>query len=202
VKEILVATGNPHKLQEIREILADLPIQLKGIFDLPDQLEVDETGSTFAENAAIKARTYFNMTGLPTLADDSGLQVPALNNEPGIRSARFAGKNANYNQNNALLLKKMRFFTEKQRKARFVCTVCFKTKENEWFFEGITEGFILSELKGDGGFGYDPLFWVPELGKTYAQLSHEEKNKISHRAKALDKFKKFLIEYVKKIDND
>jgi len=196
--EILVATGNKHKLQEIEEILSDLPVKLKSVYDLPKQLEVEETGNTFAENALIKAQAYFKLSGIPTLADDSGLVVPALNDEPGIHSARFAGEEANYAKNNVLLLEKMINFTEEQRKARFVCTVCFKTKENEWFFTGTTEGLILTELKGEGGFGYDPLFWVPELGKTYAQLSQEEKNRISHRAQALEKFKNFLIEYLKK----
>ena len=199
--EILVATGNKHKLDEIRGILTDLPILLNGTFNLPEKIEVEETGQTFAENAALKARAYFELTGLPVLADDSGLEVPALNNAPGIHSARFAGGEADYDKNNALLLKKMESFTGDERKARFVCTVCFKDKGNEWFFTGITEGLILTELKGQGGFGYDPLFWVPELGKTYAELSRQEKNKISHRAKALEQFKIFLKGYLKKIDN-
>ena len=198
--KILVATGNKHKLDEIREILADLPVRLIGTFDLPRKIEVEETGRTFAENAALKARAYFELTGLPVLADDSGLEVPALNNAPGIHSARFAGEDANYEKNNALLLKKMEPFSGNERKARFVCTVCFKDKENEWFFTGTTEGLILTSLKGKGGFGYDPLFLVPELGRTYAELSGKEKNKISHRAKALEQFKIFIEDYLKKID--
>ncbi len=199
--EILIATGNKHKLQEIAEILADLPLRLKSVHDLPRSLEVEETGRTFRENAALKARAYFSLASMPVLADDSGLEVLALNNEPGIYSARYAGEHANYHQNNRFLLEKMRSLKGDQRKARFVCTVCFKTEEKEWFFTGITEGFILTELKGESGFGYDPLFFVPELNKTYAQLSREEKNRISHRAKALAQFKKFLKTYIKKIDN-
>ena len=199
--EILVATGNKHKLEEIAKILGDLPVRLKTVFDLPEKIEVEETGGTFAENAAIKARAYFELSGMPVLADDSGLEVPALNNEPGIYSARYAGEKADYRQNNSLLLERMQGLKGDERKARFVCTVCFKTAEQEWFFTGITEGFILTDLKGQGGFGYDPLFFVPELNKTYAQLSKEEKNRISHRAKALEQFKNFLRSHIKKIDN-
>ena len=198
--KIFIATGNKHKLQEIQEILDDLPIELNSINDLPKKMDVEENGSSFRENAAIKARAYFELTQMPVLADDSGLEVDALNNEPGIHSARYAGEEADYAKNNQLLLKQMKNFEGENRKGRFVCTVCFKTEEGEWFFTGITKGLILDELKGKGGFGYDPLFWIPELKRTYAQLSREEKNKISHRAKALKKFKKFLKDYLKKID--
>ncbi|NOX87523.1 MAG: RdgB/HAM1 family non-canonical purine NTP pyrophosphatase [Calditrichaeota bacterium] len=195
--EILVATGNKHKLQEIREILGDLPVTVKSIADLPRKIEVEENGKTFAENAAIKARAYYDLAKMPVMADDSGLEVPALNNQPGIYSARFAGADADYAENNRLLLRRMAHLKKDRRKARFVCTVCFKTEKGEWFFTGITEGLILDELRGEGGFGYDPLFWIPELEQTYAELSPEEKNRISHRARALMKFKTFLKDYFK-----
>lgn len=200
--KILIATGNAHKLSEIRDILADSGVELLGANDLGLSLEVDENGATFAENAALKARAFFEAARLPVLADDSGLEVPALNNAPGVYSARYAGEHANYARNNAYLLEQMRGLTGEERKARFVCTVCFKTEENEWFFTGTTEGYILDRLEGEQGFGYDPLFYVPELDRTYAQLSSEEKNRISHRGKALKKFKIFLQEYLKKIDID
>jgi XTP/dITP diphosphohydrolase len=198
--KILIATGNAHKLSEIRDILSDSGVELLGANDLGLSLEVEENGSTFAENAALKARAFFDAARLPVLADDSGLEVPALNNAPGVYSARYAGEHANYARNNAYLLEQMRGLTGEERKARFVCTVCFKTEEKEWFFTGITEGYILDRLQGEQGFGYDPLFYVPELGRTYAQLSSDEKNRISHRGKALKKFKIFLQEYLKKID--
>ncbi len=198
--KILIATGNAHKLSEIRDILSDSRVELLGANDLGLSLEVEENGSTFAENAALKARAFFDAARLPVLADDSGLEVPALNNAPGVYSARYAGEHANYARNNAYLLEQMRGLTGEERKARFVCTVCFKTEEKEWFFTGITEGYILDRLQGEQGFGYDPLFYVPELGRTYAQLSSDEKNRISHRGKALKKFKIFLQEYLKKID--
>ncbi|APF20590.1 Nucleoside-triphosphatase rdgB [Caldithrix abyssi DSM 13497] len=198
--KILIATGNKHKREEIQQILNGLEVELISIDQLPESIEVEETGETFTENARLKAEAYFELTGLPVLADDSGLEVPALNNEPGVRSARYAGENADYLKNNQLLLERMKDLASSDRKARFRCVMCFKTSEGEWFFEGITEGEILQEFRGSGGFGYDPLFYVPALQKTYAELTPEEKNRISHRGLALKKFKKFLKEYLKKFD--
>ncbi len=198
--KILIATGNKHKREEIQQILNGLDVELISIDQLPESIEVEETGETFTENARLKAEAYFELTGLPALADDSGLEVPALNNEPGVRSARYAGENADYLKNNQLLLERMKGFAPSERKARFRCVVCFKTAEGEWFFEGITEGEILQEFRGSGGFGYDPLFYVSALKKTYAELTPEEKNRISHRGLALKKFKNFLKEYLKKFD--
>jgi len=200
--KILIATANKHKLKEITEILNDLPIDLISIDQLPQQIEVEETGNTFEENARLKAEAYFKLSGLPTLADDSGLEVPALNNEPGVRSARYAGEQANYLKNNLLLLERMKNLKGSNRRAQFRCVVCFKTNKGEWFFEGKTSGMIITGFKGQGGFGYDPLFYIPELGKTYAELSAEEKNKISHRGLALKEFKPFLKRYLKKFDKE
>lgn len=197
--KILVATSNKHKLKEIQQILHDLPVELLSINDLSQQIEVEENGSTFQENARLKAEAYFQLSGLPTLADDSGLEVPALNNEPGVRSARYAGPEADYLKNNLLLLERMKHLEGSARKAYFRCVVCFKTGEGEWFFEGKTEGEILKDFRGQGGFGYDPLFYVPEMKKTYAELSSEEKNRISHRGLALKKFRDFLENYLEKI---
>ncbi len=196
---ILVATGNKHKLQEIKQILHDLPVKLLTVKDLQQLIEVEETDVTFEENARLKAEAYFQLSALPTLADDSGLEVPALNNEPGVRSARYAGPKSDYLKNNLLLLERMKGLKGKDRKAYFRCVVCFKTDQGEWFFEGKTEGVILEDFRGQGGFGYDPLFYLPEMGKTYAELRPEEKNKISHRGLALQKFKDFLEKYLEKI---
>ena len=200
--KILIATGNKHKLTEIQQLLRDLPIQIITPAQLHQHLQVAETGKTFKENAHLKAQAYFEVSHLPTLADDSGLEVPALHNEPGVLSARYAGEQANYLKNNLLLLERMHGLKGEQRIAYFRCIVCFKTQQGEWFFEGKTKGLILEEFRGQEGFGYDPLFYIPELGKTYAQLKQEEKNKISHRGLALEKFKAFLQNYLKKFDNE
>ena len=200
--KILVATGNKHKLGEIQQILDGLELELISIDQLPESIEVEETGDTFAENARLKAEAYFELTELPVLADDSGLEVPALNNEPGVRSARYAGEDADYLKNNLLLLERMKSLDQSDRKAYFRCVVCFKTLDGEWFFEGRTEGEILTGFRGTRGFGYDPLFYIPSLKKTYAELTPEEKNKISHRGLALKNFKKFIKDYLKKFDKD
>jgi XTP/dITP diphosphohydrolase len=191
---LMVATTNNHKINEIRPLFENRSITLKSLADIQDFPEIIEDGSSFEENAAIKARTVFNKFRLPVIADDSGLVVPALNNAPGIYSARYAGPEADYYQNNLMLLKNMQSLKKQDRLARFVCTICYKDNENELFFTGITEGQIIDSFKGEDGFGYDPLFFYPKLNKTFAQLSMQEKNKHSHRGKAVRKF----IEYFDK----
>jgi len=184
---LLVATGNAHKLAEILPFMDNRPVVLKSLADFSHVPEIVENGSTFRENALLKARICFDYYGLPVISDDSGLEVPALNNAPGIYSKRFSAEDASDLQNNLYLLEKMSAFSGAQRKARFVCTVCYKDKTYEKVFTGITEGVILKDFSGSSGFGYDPLFYIPELGKTYAELSREEKNIISHRGKAMRK---------------
>ncbi len=191
---LMVATTNNHKINEIRPLFENRSITLKSLADIQDFPEIIEDGSSFEENAAIKARTVFNKLRVPVIADDSGLVVPALNNAPGIYSARYAGPEADYYQNNLMLLKNMQSLKKQDRLARFVCTICYKDNENELFFTGITEGQIIDSFKGEDGFGYDPLFFYPKLNKTFAQLSMQEKNKHSHRGKAVRKF----IEYFDK----
>ena len=188
---LMVATTNNHKINEIRPLFGNRPITLKSLADIKDFPEIIEDGNSFEENAAIKARMVFDKFKLPVIADDSGLVVPALNNAPGIFSARYAGPEVDYHKNNLLLLKNMQSLKKEDRLARFVCTVCYKDNENELFFTGITEGRIIESFKGEGGFGYDPLFFYPKLNMTFAQLSMQEKNKHSHRGKAVRKF----IEY-------
>ena len=192
--ELLVATQNLHKLEEIQNIFSDSPIRLKSLADMPDVPEIIENGKSFKENAAIKARFCFDKFKCPVFGDDSGLEVQALNNAPGIFSARYAGPQADYSQNNQLLLSNLKDIPDIQRTARFVCTICYKDSSGEYFFTGTTEGTIIRELVGEKGFGYDPLFYLPELKKTFAELNMHEKNKLSHRGKAIRKLATFLDE--------
>ena len=189
---MLAATTNSHKLSEIARIMMDIPIELKCLKDYSGYPKVIEDGKTFEENARKKAQKYFEFTGIPVFADDSGLVVPALGNEPGIRSARYAGEEADYNDNNQLLIRKIIDIPTDQRVGIFVCTICYIDENHEEILTGTSEGIILDELRGQEGFGYDPLFFVPDLGKTFAEISMSEKNKISHRGRAIIRLKDFL----------
>ena len=193
---IMAATTNNHKINEIRPLFENRPVSLKSLAEFKDFPEIIEGGSSFEENAAIKARAVFEHFNMPVFADDSGLAVPALDNAPGIYSARYAGPEADYQKNNLLLLENMKLFKNEERLARFICTVCYKDSNNELFFTGIAEGRIIDSFRGEGGFGYDPLFFYPELNKTFAELSMEEKNKYSHRGKAVRKFIEYLDKFV------
>lgn len=192
--ELLLATSNAHKLEEIKPLFQDTDIRLISLTEMDSIQEIIEDGLTFKENAAIKARICFEAYKIPVIADDSGLEVTALGNTPGIYSARYAGLHSDYAANNQLLLKNMQSIPESKRQARFICTVCFTDAHNELFFNGTTEGIIQNCLSGTAGFGYDPLFYIPHLNKTFAELSMQEKNKLSHRGKAINKF----ITYYKK----
>ena len=169
-----------------------MPIKLKNLNDYSRYPEVVEDGKTFEENARKKALAYFKYSGVPTFADDSGLVVPALNGEPGVFSARYAGEKANYADNNRLLIERIRNIPKDKRAGKFVCTICYIDENYEEIISGSSAGIILDQLRGAEGFGYDPLFYVPELGKTFAELSMEEKNQISHRGRAMALFKEFL----------
>ncbi len=188
-KTIVVATGNQHKLVEIGKIFQGFDVEIKSMKDVGlGQLEIIEDGTTFEENALIKARVVMKKTGYLTIADDSGLEVDALNNQPGIYSARFSGEGATDEKNNEKLLALMEQIQEKERTGRFVCAMAaVYPNGKEVVVRGECHGLIGTEPKGSNGFGYDPLFFVPSLGLTFAELSQEEKNKISHRAKALEK---------------
>lgn len=178
----MIATSNSHKLREITDILAGLPFQFLSLQNFPDIAAVDETGKTFRENALLKARTVFQHTSLLTLADDSGLEVDALGGAPGIYSARFSGKERDYKANNRKLLQELKNVSDEQRGAQFRCVVSIVGPKVLEFTEGIVRGHITRELRGDGGFGYDPLFIPDGFTKTYAELGEELKNRISHRA--------------------
>lgn len=182
---IVLASSNPGKIREIQAILAGHPIVPQSQFQV---VEVDETGKTFVENALLKARNAAIHSGLPAIADDSGLAVDCLHGAPGVISARYAGPNASDQNNVDKLLKELAGVPFEQRTARFICVLVFiKHAEDPCpvIVQGVWEGRILDEPVGDNGFGYDPVFWVPEYECASAQLAPEVKNAISHRGKAL-----------------
>jgi len=191
--KLIIATTNPYKVKEIKSLLDIDGLELKSLSDFEDYPSVTEDGRTFEENAAKKAQAYFEFFQKPVIADDSGLEVDALNNEPGIYSARYAGEQATDADNNRRLLEKMKGMPTGQRTARFVCSVCFMDGVDKKIFTGIRKGFILDKLQGREGFGYDPLFFVPEYFKTYAQMNAEEKNHVSHRGLAFAQLREYLI---------
>lgn len=184
--EILLATNNQGKVRELVELMGDLPLTVKTLKDYPEIGEIEENGSTFAENALIKAKTAAAASGLLALADDSGLEVDALGGAPGVHSARFAGEPKDDGRNNAKLLDLLKDVPAEQRRARFKSVIAVVTLQGEEHLtEGVCEGQIGFEPKGEDGFGYDPLFYVPEFGMTFSEISLEQKNQISHRGKAL-----------------
>ena len=186
--EILLATHNAGKVREIRRITADHGWQWRSLSDFPDVAEAVEDAETFVANARKKALHYAAATGLLTLADDSGLEVDCLGGAPGVHSARFAGAGHDYAANNRKLVAAVAGFTPERRTARFRCAMVL-VRPGEVLFEteGAVEGVIVEEARGSGGFGYDPHFFLPQLGKTMAELSADEKNALSHRGQALRK---------------
>jgi XTP/dITP diphosphohydrolase len=183
LRRIVIATANPGKVRELRALLSDLPIELLGAEGMP---EVDETGATFAENAELKARAASAWSGEWALADDSGLEVDALNGAPGVHSNRFAGDNTTEEQRNRRILELLADVPTSKRTARYRAVVAVAAPDGRiWLHEGACEGVLLTEGRGEGGFGYDPLFYMPEAGKTMAELDPAVKNRISHRARAL-----------------
>jgi XTP/dITP diphosphohydrolase len=183
--KLLIATNNPGKIREYEELLAGLPLELTYPAQEGLDIEVAETGESFAENARLKAIAYARASGLLTLADDSGLEVDALGGEPGTRSARYAGKGASDEERYQLLLKNLRGVPWEERTARFRCVIVVATPEGRIHTaEGTCEGIIAFEPGGEHGFGYDPVFYFPEYGMTMAELPLEIKNQISHRAMA------------------
>lgn len=183
---IVLATRNENKVRELAAMLAGLPIRLESIGSYPDAPDVEETGATFAENAVLKAKAAAQHTGLWAMADDSGLEVDALDGQPGVYSARFAGPGATDADNNEKLLKLMADVPDDRRTARFRCAIALAAPDGRIFVdEGTCEGRIARAPRGEGGFGYDPLFIVPELGRTFAELPAAEKDRISHRGRAL-----------------
>ena len=187
-RTLLIATRNAGKLRELADLLAVTPFDLVSLVDVGIDDEVEETGETFEQNAALKAETYSRLSGLPTLADDSGLEVDALEGEPGVRSARYAGPNASDDDRIAFLIGKLDNVPEDTWSARFRCVVAVAWLDQPTqLYPGACEGMIVRQARGDSGFGYDPVFYVPMLGKTMAELTSEEKNRISHRSVAARK---------------
>ncbi len=197
--KILLATANRGKIKEIKHILEGLDLEIVTLDDYPGLSLPPEEGATFRENALIKARGAALKTGVAVLADDSGLEVDFLGGRPGIRSARYAGAGASDKENWLKLLKELEGVPEEKRRARFRCAVALVWPDGgEEVFEGSFEGVILGEPRGGHGFGYDPVFFVPGMGKTAAELTPNEKNSVSHRAKALEKLKNRLEDRYKK----
>ena len=193
-QRLFVATRNRDKLREIRQILDGLGWELLDLDDFPPYPEPVENGKTLLENALLKARTGFTQTGLLSLADDSGLEVDALDGRPGVNSARYAGDKTDYEDNVNLLLEELTGVAEKLRTARFRCVMALVGPGIERWWEGVSEGVILKEKRGRSGFGYDPVFWSPELGVTFAEASPAEKNRVSHRGEALQELANILAE--------
>ncbi len=198
MQQIVLATRNAHKMNEIRQILKDLPVQLLSLDDFKNVPEVIEDQDSFQGNALKKAKEIFEFTGIPALADDSGLEVDALNGEPGVHSARFSGESATDLKNNLKLLDLLEKVPSDQRDARFKCVAVFFDKNTMHFEEGICQGEIIDDFRGNQGFGYDPLFYLQNFNKTMAELSEDEKNQISHRGKAFRKMAGCLKQRIKK----
>jgi len=186
--KLVLATNNLHKIREMKEILADLDVEVLTKDDFDNFPDVEETGSTLEENAAIKSEAIFAFTGLPSLADDSGLEVDALDGAPGVVSARYAGPGCTFADNNRKLLKELDGVADDRRSARFRCVIAITFADGDTVLaEGRVDGRITHELRGREGFGYDPVFEIPDLGQTFAEMPADQKNSMSHRGRALTK---------------
>ncbi len=194
--ELLVATNNAGKIRELKILLSSLPLRLRQLSEFPQITGVEEKGKTFAENATLKARLYSEQTGLWSLADDSGLEVDALNGVPGVLSARFGGSDASVEERNALLLAKLSLTDDEHRTARFICAIALYEpgEETARIFNGVCEGFISHYPRGSNGFGYDPLFIPSGYAYTFGELPDEMKQRLSHRAQALAAVRLYLTE--------
>lgn len=185
MRRLYVSTQNPHKLEELQALLGD-SVELH--HPAPDDPEVEETGETLLDNAILKAKAGFARSGMPTIADDTGLEVDALNGAPGVYSSRYAGENATYAENRHKLIGAMTPVPEEARTARFRSTIAYVDGVRELHFEGRVEGIIITDERGSNGFGYDPIFLPEGETRTFAELSDVEKNAISHRGRALRAF--------------
>ncbi len=195
--KLLIASKNKNKIKEFRKIFNDSNIELLSLDDINYLDDIEETGTTFKENSLIKAKTIAKTYNIATIADDSGLECAGLNNEPGVYSARYAGSQHNDDDNNKLLMKRIK--NVKNRNARYVCAITLYLPNDKYIIcEDYCNGEIIDTPKGENGFGYDPYFYVKEFGKTMAELTLDEKNSISHRSKALERLKR---EYHEIIDN-
>ena len=191
--KIVLATHNHDKEIELQYSLRGLGVEICLLSEYPDIGDIEETGTTLLENSLLKAHTVHDRTGLPAIADDTGLEVDALDGAPGVYSARFSGADATYEDNVNKLLSVMEEVSEERRSARFRTVISFVDGNQELWTEGHIDGKIIDFPRGNAGFGYDPVFYIPQLEKTFAELSTEEKNKISHRGLALQKLRKILV---------
>lgn len=199
MKRIVFATGNNGKIREIREILADLSLEVVSMRDAGIHTDIEENGATYEENALIKARAVAALAGSEdiVMADDSGLEIDYLNKEPGVYSARYLGETTSYRMKNRNLIERLNGVPDEKRTARFVCAIAAVLPDGkELVTRGTIEGRIGYEEKGHGGFGYDPIFQVPEFGKSTAELTEEEKNAVSHRGRALRAMKEEVKKYI------
>lgn len=194
MKKLIFATGNKNKMREIREILGDLDLEILSMKEAGINLDIVEDGTSFEENSAIKAQAVCRACGELVLADDSGLEIDALGGEPGIYSARYMGEDTSYRIKNANLIQRLEGLPDEKRTARFVCAISAAFPDGTVkTVRGTMEGIIGYEEKGENGFGYDPIFYLPEYGRYSAELSREAKNAISHRGKALRMMKDLLV---------
>lgn len=192
-KRIIFATGNAGKMKEIKAVFSDFDVEILSMKEAGIDCEIEENGTSFEENALIKAKAIHKITGDIVLADDSGLEVDYLNKEPGIYSARYMGEDTPYSVKNENIINRLEGVPEEKRSARFVCVIAAVLPDGSTKVVRKTiEGYIGYEERGENGFGYDPIFMVPEYNKTTAELTMEEKNKISHRGKALQSMKEEL----------
>lgn len=192
-KKIVVASSNQGKIKEFKEILEPKGYTVLSLLDLPEKIEIEENGTTFSENAVLKANSVTEKLGIDAIADDSGLEIDALNKEPGIHSARYLGHDTPYDYKNKVILERLE--NETNRSCRYVCAIALTRKDHKpEIFYDTCECLIADEPRGNNGFGYDPIVYYEPLGKTMAEMSPDEKNEISHRGKAVRKLEKFLSE--------
>ena len=197
MERIIFATGTPGKMKEIRMILEDLGVPVVSMKEAGIEAEIIEDGQSFEENAVIKAKAVMELTGEPVLADDSGLEIDYLDGAPGIYSARYMGEDTSYDIKNTAILRQMDGVPDEKRTARFVCAIACAFPDGAVLTSrGVMEGIIGYEIKGENGFGYDPIFYLPECGCTSAEITPKQKNELSHRGKALRQMREQIAAYL------
>ena len=194
--KLIIATHNNDKEKELKFVLDDFPVEVMSLDQFPEIGEIEETGSTLYENAKLKAVTVNKITNMPCLGDDTGLEVDALSGAPGVYSSRYAGENVSYENNVTKLLRELRSTPSDKRTARFRTIIFYTDGDRELYTQGEIQGVITENPRGTNGFGYDPVFYIPEVKKTMAELTSAEKNKLSHRGQAMRKFRKLLLDFI------
>jgi XTP/dITP diphosphohydrolase len=194
--KLIIATHNNDKEKELKSVLDDFPVEVMSLDQFPEIGEIEETGSTLYENAKLKAVTVNKITNIPCLGDDTGLEVDALSGAPGVYSSRYAGENVSYENNVTKLLRELRSTPSDKRTARFRTIIFYTDGDRELYTQGEIQGVITENPRGTNGFGYDPVFYIPEVKKTMAELTSAEKNKLSHRGQAMRKFRKLLLDFI------